>query len=117
QDVAIQGDGALAERGTVDASAQAAPDQALDLHGAPALPAARRFALGALAGCARQHAVLGGEPAFTLAAQEGGDLFLDAGRAQHAGVAKRNQYRSFGMPGVATFEGDGAQLIGRAAAG
>ena len=72
----------------VDAGAQRAADQALDLQRAPALLAARGLAVVAGVGGARQHAVLGGDPAFALAAQEAGHLVVDAGGAQHAGVAE-----------------------------
>ncbi len=43
-DVAVEGDGALAQFAQVDRGAQRAADQALDLQGAPALLAARRLA-------------------------------------------------------------------------
>ena len=86
--VAVERDGAFAERGAIDAGAQAASDQALDFHRAPALSAARGFALRAFARRARQHAVFGGDPAFALAAQERRHFFLDARRAQHARFAE-----------------------------
>src|SRR5690606_2417628 len=100
----------------VDAGAQAAPDQALDLERAPALPAAGGLAPAAAVGGARQHAVFGRDPALALAAQERRRLVLDAGGAQHAGVAERDQYRAFGMPGIAALDRNRTQLFGEAAA-
>src|SRR5215472_19209441 len=47
QDVAVEFDLALAEPGQIGDGAQAAADQPLDLLRAPALPAARRLAVGA----------------------------------------------------------------------
>ena len=81
------------------------------------LAAARGFALGAIVGGPRQHAVLRGQPAFALAAQEAGHLVLDAGCAQHAGVAKAHQYGTFGIAGEISLDGHGTQLVGCAAAG
>ena len=63
---------ALAQRGEVDHRAQRAPDQALDLLGAARLLAARRLAVAARVGRARQHAVLGGDPAAPLSFRNGG---------------------------------------------
>ena len=71
---------------------------------AAALPAARGFAVRAGVGGARQHAVFGGDPAFALAAQERRHAFLDAGGAQHAGVAEADQHRAFGVAGVAALD-------------
>ena len=65
----------------------------------PCLPL-RGLAAHARVGRARQHAVLGGDPAFALAAQEAGHAVLDAGGAQHAGVAEADQHRAFGVAGV-----------------
>ena len=62
----------LAHRGPVDDGAQAAADQALDFLRAAGLLAARRLAVAAGVGGARQHAVFGGDPALALAAQEAG---------------------------------------------
>src|SRR3546814_10484482 len=65
----------------------------------------------------RQHAVLGRHPALALAAQEAGHAVLDAGRAQHAGVAEAHQHRAFGVAGEGALDAHLAQLVGRAAAG
>jgi len=115
--VAVQRDDALAERGAVHAGAQRAPDEALDLHGAPALAAARGFALGAVGGGAGQHAVFGGDPALALAAKPRRHAFLDGRGAQHLGVAEGNQHGALGVAGVMAFDADGAQLVGGASAG
>ena len=115
-DVAVQVDGALAEGLEVDHRAQGAPDEALDLHGAPALAAARGLARHALGGRARQHAVLGRDPALPGAAQEARHLLEHARVAQHARVAELDQHRALGMLGVAARDADGPQLVGGASA-
>src|SRR5690606_411314 len=117
QHVAVQGDGALAQGVAVHAGAQAAPDQALDFQGAPALLAARGLAVVAGVGGARKHAVFGGDPAGALAAQEARHAVLDAGRAQHPGFAKGDQDRTLGVAGIAALDAHFAHLAGRAAAG
>src|SRR5690606_31566327 len=117
EDVAVQGDGALAEPGAVDAGAQGAADQALDLERAAALLAAGGLAVAAGVGGARQHAVFGGHPAFALAAQESRYALFHARGAQHPGVAEADQYRAFGVAGVAAFQAHLAKLSGGAAAG
>ena len=88
----------------VDAGAQRAAHQALDLQRSPALLAARGFAVVAGVGRAREHPVLRGDPAFALAAQEGRDLVVDAGGAQHAGLAEADQDRTFRVAREAAFD-------------
>ena len=90
-------DGALAERPQIHRGAQRAADQALDLLRAPGLLAARGLAGAAGVGGARQHAVLGGDPALALAAQESGHALLDTRRAQHPRLAELDQHRAFGV--------------------
>src|ERR1700722_7967555 len=68
-------------------------------------------------GRARQHAVLGGDPALALATQKGRDALFDTGGTQHMGIPEAHEYRAFGMPGEAALETDGPQLIGGAATG
>jgi hypothetical protein len=58
------------------------------------------FAVHAGVGGARQHAVLGSEPAFALPAHKWRNLLIDTGSAKHAGIAEFNQHGSFGMTGV-----------------
>src|SRR5690606_36387351 len=100
----------------IDAGAQRAADQALDLQGAPTLLATRGLAVAAGVGGAGQHAVFGGDPALALAAQESRHAVLDAGRAQHAGVAETHQYRTFGVAGEAALDAHLAHLVDGAAA-
>ena len=97
QHVAVDRDRALAERAQIDDGAQRAADEPLDLLRAPALLALGGFARGARVRGARQHAVLGGDPALALAAQERRHAFLDAGGAQHARIAELDQHRAFGV--------------------
>src|SRR3546814_1432267 len=59
----VDADLALAESGEVGDRAQRATDQSLNFLSASALLAARRLAIGARAGRAGKHAVLGGDPA------------------------------------------------------
>ena len=115
--VAVDLDGALAERRQVDHRAQGAADQALDFLGAARLLAARGLAVHARVGGARQHAVFGGHPALPAALEKGRHFFLDAGGAQHPGVAAFDQHRAFGVAGVVTRNADCAQLVGLAIAG
>jgi uncharacterized protein (TIGR00255 family) len=112
-----QGDGALAQRRAVDAGAQRAPDQALDLQGAAALLAARGLAVAARMGGARQHPVFRGHPALALAAQERRNLVVHAGGAQHPGVAETHQHRTLGVAGEPALDADFAHLVGCATAG
>ena len=63
-------------------------------------------------GGARQHAVLGGEPALALALQERRHLVLDAGGADHLGVAAFDQHRAFGVACIGAGDVELPQLIG-----
>ena len=106
QHVAVDADLALAEPGEIGHRAQAAADQPLDLLGAPALPAARRLAVGAGRRRARQHAVFGGDPAPAGVAQKRRHALLDRGGAQHMGVAELRQARALGVFGYPRLERD-----------
>src|SRR5688572_7043129 len=117
QHVAVERDGAFAQGLAVDAGAQAPADQALDLQRAATLLATRGLAVVAGVGGARQHAVFRRHPAFALAAQETRRLVVDAGGAQHLGVAEADQHRALGVFGVAPLDAHGAHLVGGAAAG
>ena len=108
--------GAFAERLQIEGGAQRAADQALDFLRAAGLLAARRFAVHARVRRARQHAVLGRQPALTLALQETRHLVFDAGGADDLGVAALDQHRAFGMLGVLAGDADGAQRVDGAAA-
>src|SRR5262249_53451581 len=114
--VAVDLDGALAEALERGHGAQAAADEALDLLGAPGLLAARGLAVAAGVGCARQHAVLGGEPALTAALEERRHFFFDARGADDARVAELDQHRTFGVTRVAARDRDFSQLAGLACA-
>ncbi len=114
--VAIEVQGAFAEGFEVEGGAQRAADQALDFLRAAGLLAARGFAVHARVGRARQHAVFGRQPALPFALQEAGHLVLDAGGADHLGVAALDQHRPFGMLGVLAGDADAAQLVDGAAA-
>jgi hypothetical protein len=95
--VAIDRDGAFAERASVDDGPQAAADQALDLQRPAALLPSCGFTRRPRMRRARQHPVLRGDPALTLALQERRNLRLEGGRAKHAGVAKLHQHAAFRM--------------------
>src|SRR3954468_6936462 len=75
--VAIDRDLPLAECGQIENRAQAASDQALNLDRAAALLAGRRLAAGPFRCCARQHAVLGGDPAARLPFYAGAPAALE----------------------------------------
>src|SRR5215472_11987769 len=90
-DVAIESNGSLAQLLEIDHSTQRASDQALDLVRASALPSPRSFARSTGQRRSRQHAVFGGDPAFTRALQERGHGFIDGSRANHPRVSNLNQ--------------------------
>jgi len=117
QHVAVQVDGEFAQRGQIEHRAHRAADQALDFLGAPGLLAAGGFTVRARVGGARQHAVLGGDPAFATALLVGWHLGQHAGGAQHLGVAKGTQDSTFGVTGVVAGQSNRAQRIGCASAG
>ena len=110
-DVAIDLDGAFAQRLHVDHRAQCAADQALDFLRAARLFAARGFAVHARVGRTRQHAVFGGDPALPPAFEKARHFFLDARSAQHLGIAAFDEHRSLGVSGVTARDADGAQLV------
>jgi hypothetical protein len=107
-------DGALAQRLQVEHAAQRAADQALDLLRAPALLAARGLAVAAGVGGARQHAVLGRDPAFAAAALVRRHLLSTEAVHSTLGVAELDQHRALGMAGVAAGDAHGAQRVGGA---
>ena len=114
QDVAVDVDGALAERREVDHPAQRAADQALDLDRAAVGAALRHVALLAVAGRRGQHPVLGRDPAAALAHQPARDRLLGRGGADHARLAARDQRRAGGGPDEAGLDRGGPQRVGRA---
>ena len=114
EDIAVQDDGALAEGFHVDDGAEAAADEALDLVGAAANLAAFALARGTGEGGARQHAVLGGDPAAAGVAEPAGDALLDGGVAEDARVADLDQDGALGGADEVWREGGGAQGVGGA---
>src|ERR1700722_19136018 len=117
QHIAIDGHGALSQSLQIDDRAQRAADQALNLLCAAGLLAASRLACRARMGRARQHAVFGGHPALTGAAQESRHTLFDAGGAQDPGCAETHQHGAFGVLGKAALEFQFAQFVGGAPAG
>src|SRR5690606_29448708 len=105
----------LAPGEVVEHRAHAAPDEPLDLLRAPAdvAPLARRARVRR----ARQHCVLGGEPAFALALLPPGHAVLDGHGAEHARVAEAHEAGAFGVGRGVALERDGTQRIERASAG
>ncbi len=114
QHVAVHGDGALADDAEVHDAAQAAADEALDLHGAAALLAAHGLARGARRRRARQHAVLGREPAAAGAAQPAGHAVAERGRAEDVRVAQLDARRAGGELGHRRRDGHRPELVGLA---
>src|ERR1700730_11607405 len=117
QHIAVDAHGAFPQTLEVDHRPERTSDQALDF-----LRAARLFAAGRLAGrprvsCPRQHAVFGGHPALSLAAQKRRHAVFDTGRAQDSRRAEADQHRAFRVLGIAAIETQFAQLVGCAAAG
>src|SRR5262249_5214749 len=112
QDIAVDRDRALAERAEIDRGAQRAADQPLDL-----LAAAARIALATRVGRARQHRVLGGEPALPLAGEERRHAVLDRRRAQDVRVAELDERRAFGVLLEAGLDRERAELIGASSVG
>ena len=111
-DVAVQGDSALAEGLQVHCGAQRTADQALDLVGATSLAATGGFARGARARGPGQHAVLGGDPAPALVLEERRHPLVDAGRADDPGVAEAREHRALRVACEVAVEGDRPERIG-----
>ena len=109
QDVAVDGDGALAELRELGYGAEGAADEALYLVGAPAAGGA--FAGGAGERGAREHPVLGGHPALALAAQEEGGLLLDGRGADDARQAGLHEDGALGELLEAGGDLGGAQFV------
>src|SRR2546428_88341 len=68
-------------------------------------------------GRARQHRVLRRDPALALPLHEGRHLVLERRRADHLGRAELDQHRALGVEQEVPGDGDGAELVGRAAVG
>ena len=96
---------------------QAAGDEPLDLDGAPALLALGRLAVDALGRRARQHRVLGRDPALAAPAHPARHVLVDRRGAQHARLAERHEARAGGHLGEVALERHGSQRVGGAAIG
>src|SRR2546428_11463297 len=113
--VAVHPERAPGELRAVDDGAEGPADDPLDLL----RPAARTAVLAGRArvGRARQHRVLRRDPALALALHEGRHLVLERRRADHLGRAELDQHRALGVEQEVPGDGDGAELVGRAAVG
>src|SRR5690606_28320018 len=111
-DVAVDPDLDFAHRFEVRDRAQRAADQPLDFLRAAALLAAGGFAVGARVRRTRQHAILRGHPAATLAAHERRHAGLDARRAEDTSLAEGGEAGALGIAADARFEHDRAELVG-----
>jgi hypothetical protein len=98
--VAVHVDRSLADFGEGRDRSQRPADEALILLRAAADLAGGGLALRARGRRAGQHAVLGGDPAFALAAQKRRHALFDRRRADHFRAPDFNQDRSFGVYGV-----------------
>src|SRR5690606_42741 len=116
QHIAIQGYSALAKRFQVDCGPERTPDQALDFHGAPALPPTRRFPSGTKMRRPRQHAVFAGNPATPGAPHPRWNAGLDRRGAENPGVAELCRAAAFGVVGEVRAEEHRSHLVVRAAA-
>jgi hypothetical protein len=96
KDVAIDHDGAFPERFEIDHGAEGAADEALDFVSAPALAAFGDFTRRTCGCGARQHGILGGDPAFAGIAQKRRNAGFDAGGAEYVGVAGFDEDGTFG---------------------
>ncbi len=90
--VAIDPERARSQRVAVHDAPQRAADQPLDLHRAPGRTALRDLAGGPLAARGREHRVLARHPAFAFVLEMRRHAIFDRHRAQHAGVAHRDQH-------------------------
>ncbi len=109
--VTVDPERALAERVQVGHRAERPPDQALDLHRAPFLPARARLARGALARRRGQQPVLRSHPAFALAHQPARHAFGDRRRAENAGLPRGDQGRAGRLLEVVDLDLQRPQLI------
>lgn len=94
KNIAVEDDGALAERLHIDDRTEAATDQALNLVGATADLAAFTLTCSAGEGGAGKHAILGGHPATPGVAQPAGYALFNGSIAEDASVAGLDQDRT-----------------------
>ena len=114
QHVAVDVDGALAERREVDNAPQRAADQTLDLDGAPVRTTARGVALLALPGRGGEHPVLRRHPAPARAGKPAGHALLRRGGADHSRLAHRDQRRAGRRAHESRLDHGRAQVVGGA---
>ncbi len=117
QHVAVDHDRVLAERLGVDDRAQGAADEPGDLVRASADLALHALAVVAAVGRARQHRVLGRDPALALAGEPARHAVRERRGAQHLRAAERDERRAFGVAAPAALDRDGAQLVDGAPVG
>ena len=117
QNIAVNGDGPLAQRGPVDDGSQAAADEPLDLHRSAGLFAANGFPEVAGMGRARQHAVLGCYPPLVASLEKRWNAFLHARRDQHPRAAELCQHGALRMDHEARNQSRRAHFVGLAPAG
>jgi hypothetical protein len=98
EDVAVEGDGPLAEPAQLDDAAEGPPDEPLDFVRASALATGRRFARRAGVRRTREHAVLRRDPAAAGSLQERRHAIFDGGDTEDARVAERDQRRALRVP-------------------
>ena len=111
-DVAVDGDLALPQCPEVADGPQGPADETLDLLAATRDPSADPLSAGA-----RQHRVLGGDPATARPLQPTRHSVADRGGAQHTGAPERHQARAVGGIGEVALERKGAQFVVSASVG
>ena len=101
EDVTIDPDGTLADFFEVDDSAESPADEALDLGGSAVEFSAVHIAGFAVVGGVGEHGILRGEPATFdfLLFHPAGDVVIDGGCADDAGIAEGDEDRAVGMGG------------------
>src|SRR5690606_21661212 len=104
-------DRVLPERARVDHGAQRTSDEPGDLVRAPADALAHRLAVRAGRGRARQHRVLGGDPAVPRTLAPAGHPLGEGGLAQHLRAAELDEDAALPDVEVVAGDGHGAQLV------
>src|SRR5690606_13096449 len=79
--------------------------------------ASGRLAIHAAVGGTGQHTVFSGYPALPFTAKKSRHRFIDTGSANHLGITKFHQHRTFGVFGVVAGNTHGAKLFRAAATG
>src|SRR5206468_2443248 len=102
---------ARAERLEIDRRAQRASHEPLDLERAPAGTALEALAAAALGRGAREHRVLGGDPALLLAEQVTRHALLDRRETEYLGVAEADLARALRELGHADVDLDRSQRV------